>query len=295
MQVTLDIEVVGAVAPDAHIVVYFAPNTNDGFLSAVEKAVADDINRPSVISISWGAPEANWTEEVMHSFDEAFQAAAAIGITVVCAAGDNGVTDGLDDGQAHVDFPASSPSVLACGGTRLTASELKVRSEVVWNDGNSGTGGGVSNVFALPEWQSKTNVPAAHTGHQGRGIPDVAANASPETGYSIYAHGRSVIVGGTAAATPLWAGLIALLNEGVGRNIGNIHSVLYDSIGPEGVLRAITEGHNGLRGVKGYVAGPGWNACAGWGSPNGMKLLQALRSHFRTAIDDDSTSTAADS
>ena len=277
-QVMLNIEVAGAVAPGAHIVVYFAPNTSEGFLGAIETAIADEVNRPSIISISWGGPETSWTPEIMTKFDLAFKTAAGRGITVVCAAGDNGVTDGVIDGKAHVDFPASSPWVLACGGTRLTVSASKVVSEVVWNDGTSGTGGGISSVFPLPDWQSRANVPTGEDGHQGRGIPDVAANASPETGYSIYAHGHSIVVGGTAAATPLWSGLIALLNQGLGRNIGNINSELYSDIGPAGVLRGITEGNNSVNDIKGYTAGPGWNACAGWGTPNGTKLLQALRS-----------------
>jgi kumamolisin len=256
--------------------VYFAPNTSEGFLHAVEKAIADEINRPSVLSISWGSPESGWTAEVMAKFDKAFQLAAERGITVVCAAGDGGVTDGVIDGKQHVDFPASSPWVLACGGTLLTVSKQGIRTEVVWNDGTSGTGGGVSSVFSLPEWQSQAGVPADQEGHRGRGIPDVAANASPQSGYSIYAHGNPVVIGGTAAATPLWAGLIAVLNQGLGRNVGHLNPALYSKLGPTDILHGITVGNNGVSGVEGYVAGPGWNACAGWGTPNGMKLLNAL-------------------
>lgn len=277
-QVTLDIEVAGAAAPGAHIVVYFAPNTTEGFVEAVKAAVDDKINNPSILSISWGAPEANWTMQALAKFDQAFQTAATGGITVVCAAGDNGVIDGIQDGKAHVDFPASSPWVLACGGTRLTAAKQTVQSEVVWNDGASATGGGISNVFPLPDWQSEAKVPAGIGGHIGRGIPDVAASASPQSGYRVFIGHSERIVGGTAAATPLWAGLIALLNEGLGRNIGNVNRELYSSIGPAGVLRSITEGNNGLYKVKGYSAGPGWNACTGWGSPRGKRLLEALRS-----------------
>jgi len=282
--VTMTIQVAGAVAPGAHIVVYFAPNTQKGFLDAIEKAIADESNRPSVLAIAWGAPEANWTKQDMKNFDLAFQAAAARGITIVCAAGDGGVADGLDDGKAHVDFPASSPWVLACGGTRLIASGNEIRSEVVWNDGTSGTGGGVSDVFPLPQWQSAINVPARRNGKRGRGIPDVAAHASPEPGYSTFVHGKSIVLGGTTAVAPLWAGLIALLNQGIGRNLGHFNPVLYNDIGPAGALRSITDGSNGIRGVEGYRAGAGWNACTGWGSPNGAKLLEALRSSLGTSV-----------
>jgi kumamolisin len=282
-QVTLDIEVAGAVAPGAHIVVYFAPNTDDGFQNAVEQAIADKINRPSVLSISWGAPEAKWTRKTMTRFDRVLHKASESNITVVCAAGDNGATDGIDDGKTHVDFPSSSSWVLSCGGTSVTASSHQISSEVVWNNGTSGTGGGVSSMFPLPEWQARANVPARSDGSLGRGLPDVAAHADPNNGYAIYLHGKDLVLGGTAAATPLWAGLIALLNQGLERNIGFLNPVLYSDIGPAGVLRGVTEGNNDINGVKGYTAGDGWNPCAGWGSPDGKKLLEALRSPSRYA------------
>jgi hypothetical protein len=105
-QVTLDIEAAGAVAPGANIVAYFAPNTGRGFLDAVLTALADKENRPSILSISWGQPEVGWQAIVRKQLDEAFKRAAITGITVLCAAGDRGVTDGIDDGEPHVDFPA---------------------------------------------------------------------------------------------------------------------------------------------------------------------------------------------
>jgi len=281
-QVTLDVEVAGAIAPAAHIVVYFAPSTNKGFADAVKKAIGDNRNRPSVLSIGWGWPEVSWTTDAIKQLDEAFQAAAKAGITVVCAAGDGGVTDGVDDGKAHVDFPASSPWVLSCGGTRVTAKNKSISSEVVWNDGSAGgaTGGGVSQVFPLPDWQSQVGVPSLEGGHKGRGVPDVAAHASPHLGYLLTVHGQRLVVGGTSAVVPLWAGLVALINHGVGRNVGYINPLLYSKIGPAGVLHSITEGNNGKGSVRGYSAGPGWNACAGWGSPDGKQLLAMFRSQF---------------
>src|SRR5262249_55942719 len=178
-EVMLDIEVAGAVAPGARVAVYFAPNTDRGFLDAVTTAVHDKRNSPSVISISWGGPESAWTPQAMQAFDQAFQAAAALGVTICCAAGDDGASDGVTDGQQHVDFPASSPFALACGGTRVTASGSSLASEVVWNDGPSGgaTGGGVSRIFAQPSWQSGAAVPPPPPSRGGRRVPDVAADA----------------------------------------------------------------------------------------------------------------------
>src|SRR5262249_6651871 len=162
-EVMLDIEVAAAVAPKAKIVVYFAPNTDKGFLDAITKAIHDSVNKPSVISISGGGPESDWTEQAMQQFDQAFQAAAALGITVCVAAGDNGSSDGVDDGAAHVDFPASSPNVLACGGTRLESSGNKITKEVVWNEGagNGATGGGGRDNFPPPAYQTAANVPGS--------------------------------------------------------------------------------------------------------------------------------------
>ncbi len=216
-EVALDIEVVGSIAPGARIAVYFAANTDRGFLDAITQAIHDTTNAPSVISISWGGPEASWTAQAMQAMDQAFQSAAALGITVCCAAGDNGSGDGVNDQHAHVDFPASSPYALGCGGTRLTGTGGKVTGETVWNNAatNGGaTGGGISDQFGLPTWQASVNVPpSVNNQHVGRGVPDVAGDADPQTGYQVYFDGQSVPIGGTSAVAPLWAGLIALLNS----------------------------------------------------------------------------------
>jgi len=277
-QVTLDIEVAGAAAPGAEIVVYISRNTNQGFLDAILVATRDKAKRPSVLSISWGQSEPKWSKAMLEQMNQALKEAALLGITVVCAAGDNGVTDGVTDGKLHVDFPASSPWVIACGGSHLSVLGKTITSEVVWNDGTSATGGGVSEVFPRPDWQAKAPVPAREDGHVGRGVPDVAAHASPEAGYRVYVHGQTMVLGGTAVVAPLWAGLIARINQGVGRNVGFINPDLYTRVGPGGALRSITQGNNSINGVNGYSAGPGWNPCTGWGSPNGRKLLQAFQS-----------------
>lgn len=268
-EVMLDIEVAGSIAPAAKIVVYFAPNTDQGFLDALTTAVHDTTNNPSVVSISWGGPESSWTKEAMTAFDNACQSAAALGVTVAVACGDNGSTDGVSDGSNHVDFPASSPHVLACGGTEITTSGTQLTNEVVWNDesqGGGATGGGISTVFALPAWQKNAKVPSG-----GRGVPDVTGDAAPETGYQIQVDGQSEVVGGTSAVAPLWAGLIALLNQKLGKPVGFLNPQIYPLLG-DGAFRDITKGNNGT-----YSAAPGWDACTGLGSPVGNQLLQMLQ------------------
>jgi kumamolisin len=149
---------------------------------------------------------------------------------------------------------------------------------VVWNSGSSATGGGVSDQFPLPEWQSKIDVPTRKNGQKGRGVPDVAANASPENGYYVVLGGKGISLGGTSAATPFWAGVIAVLNHGFGRNLGYVNPVIYNNSNVIAAFRRITEGNNGTSNLKGYSAGAGWSAVAGWGAPSGRALLQALQS-----------------
>jgi kumamolisin len=271
-EVMLDIEVVGAVANGAGIAVYFAPNTDQGFIDAVTTAVHDTANRPSVISISWGGPEESWTDQARAQMDQAFTDAGGLGITVTVAAGDNGSTDGVTDGEQHVDFPASAPHALGCGGTALRASGTTISSEVVWNtSGDGATGGGVSTVFALPTYQANARVPDnVDTGTPGRGVPDVAGNADPDTGYQVLVDGSRQTIGGTSAVAPLWAGLIALLNQSLGTPVGFAHARLYALLGSD-AFRDITSGNNGA-----YSAGPGWDACTGLGSPDGTALAQQL-------------------
>jgi kumamolisin len=273
-EVMLDIEVAAGIAPKATIAVYFAPNTGKGFLDAITTAVHDATNKPSVISISWGGPESTWTPQAMTQYDQAIRAAASMGVTVCCAAGDNGSGDGVADGKAHVDFPASSPNALGCGGTRLTASGHAIANESVWNDNpkTSATGGGVSTFFPLPTYQKSANVPpASGSTKTGRGVPDVAGNADPNSGYQVRVDGKNMIIGGTSAVAPLWAGLIALMNQKLGKPVGYLNPLLYGSLAGKGVFNDIREGNNGS-----YAARAGWDPCTGWGSPIGTKLLQAL-------------------
>lgn len=267
-EVALDIQVAGAAAPGARIAVYFAPNTDQGFVDAITKAVHDKDNAPCVLSISWGAPENSWTQQAIAAMNGAFADAAALGVTVCAASGDSLATDGQTDGAPHVDFPASSPQVVGCGGTRLNASAGKIADEVVWNADGSGTGGGISQLFPQPDYQKTITLPGAAS----RGVPDVAADADPNSGYRIVVNGAVSTIGGTSAAAPLWAGLFALLNEGRSKPIGQPHELLYQNAT---AFRDITEGDN-KTGNTGYAAGPGWDACTGLGSPNGAALAKVF-------------------
>jgi len=272
-EVMLDIEVAGAIAPDAKIVVYFAPNTDAGFLDAIAAAIHDTTNKPSVISISWGGPESNWTAQAMTAFDQAFQAAAAMGITVCVASGDNGSDDGVGDGADHVDFPASSPFSLACGGTNLQASGTSITQEKVWNEGpgNGATGGGVSGFFALPPYQEGLQLRKTSGATQAlamRGVPDVCGDADPATGYDVRVDGQNIVIGGTSAVAPLWAGLIARINAAKARRAGFINPHLYVNAS---ALHDIAQGNNGS-----FAAATGWDACTGLGSPNGQKVADAV-------------------
>ncbi len=262
-EVMLDIEVAGAVAPGARIVVYFAPNTDAGFIDAVTTAIHDETNAPNVISISWGSSESAWTAQAQRALDSALQAAAMMGVTVCVASGDNGSTDGVGDGHEHVDFPASSAYALACGGTAITTRGEALASEVVWNDpGGGATGGGESSVFDLPLWQSGeqlTLVSGVSRPLEKRGVPDVSGDAAPGSGYAVRVDGKDVVIGGTSAVAPLWAALIARANAAAGRSLGFVNPALYAN---RAAFRDIVSGDNGA-----YSAGDGWDACTGLGSP----------------------------
>ncbi len=287
-EVVLDIEVAGAIAPGANIAVYFAPNTTAGFIDAVKAAVHDTVRKPSVISISWGGPEdanGQMSPQFFQGLDEAIQEAAALGITVCCAAGDSGSADMPQqgwDGKPHADFPASSPFAIACGGTKLIGTGTSILSEVVWNEGwtDGAGGGGVSNYFPLPSYQANAKVPSSPDGKAGRGVPDVSGNADPITGYQVFLNKAWGVIGGTSAVAPLLAGLVALINESIvnktGHSIGFINPLLYGSL--RATLRDITQGNNDISGtLRGtYSASSGWDACSGLGVPDGSKLLSAL-------------------
>jgi len=276
-EVLLDIDVAGAIAPKASIVVYFAPNSDAGFVDAISTA-AHASPTPAAISISWGQSEDDWTDQARSAMDDAMADATTLGVTVTAASGDDGSSDRVGSG-VHCDFPASSPHVLGCGGTTLSADPVTgaVSSETVWNGGATGgaTGGGVSDVYPVPSWQANAGVPARSGGGTGRGVPDIAADADPNTGYQVYVDGQAQVYGGTSAVAPLWAGLAARLAQSLGRPLGLLQPALYAGARasqPTPGLRDITQGNNGA-----YPAGPGWDACTGLGVPDGTALLDVLR------------------
>ena len=287
-EVQLDIDIAGSVAPAADLVVYFAPNQGSGFLDAILAALHDETNNPSVISISWGAPEAGWPGQDIAAMEQALQSAMALGITVLAASGDDGAQDNEQGGGLHVDYPASSPYVLGCGGTRLPRSG----PEVAWNDGpeQGASGGGFSALFPLPAWQqaavSALAEPQSRRRRQGggsegdgvgntsppttRGVPDIAGDADPATGYNVSVDGNATVAGGTSAVAPLWAGLIALANQSLGRRAGFVNPLLYAH--PD-AFNDITTGNN-----NGFEAGTGWDPVTGLGTPKGAAVVAALGS-----------------
>ena len=280
-ETTLDIALAGTVAPEASILLVQSPNDDQGHYHAVTSVVADSRNRPSVLSCSWGTPEPNQTPSLMRAVDRWFQTAAVLGMTVCCSSGDNG--DGTLNtkrpaSKLTIQFPASSPHVLACGGTTL---HPKARTEVTWNQKKFGrtmaSGGGFSGFFPLPPWQSAAGIdprewiPRGASSGRGRAIPDVAAKANLQNGYSVIVGGIEIAACGTSAATPLWAALTAILNEGLNARLGSLASALYSGALHSG-LRDIVAGNNGA-----FHACRGWNPCTGWGSPRGKTILQLLR------------------
>jgi kumamolisin len=273
-EVALDVQVAGAAAPKATLAVYFAANTDQGFVDAISQAVHDPANKPSVMSISWGSAENAWTGQAITAMTSAFQDAAEAGVSVFAASGDGLASDGASDGEAHVDFPASSPWVVGCGGTSLQTSGSALTGETAWNSNGGGTGGGISALFPVPTYQSGVNLPpSANAGAAtGRGVPDVSADADPDTGYRVIVGGEDQVIGGTSAAAPLWAGLFALVIQAAGKPVGQPHATLY---GHAGVFNDVTTGDNKVNNV-GYSAGPGWDACTGLGTPKGQAIAASF-------------------
>lgn len=275
-----DIDMVGTIAPEVSILVVQAPNTDPGQFHAVTAVIADRKNAPSALSISWGAPEQHQTSSLMRVLDRWFQAAAVLGITVCCSSGDMGaapITSKSGKQTLTAQFPASSPSVLACGGTTL---HPKRRIEVAWDQTMNGvhmaSGGGFSNVFPLPKWQQDAGIdpqnwiPADTGSGKGRAVPDVAARANMQDGYCVIVGGEGVPCGGTSASAPLWAAVVAILNEQLKTRVGSLHAPLYDGSLSKGI-RDITAGNTGA-----FKACKGWDACTGWGSPRVEALVALL-------------------
>jgi kumamolisin len=272
-EIALDLQVLAGLLPGARIVVYFTSNTAEALANAIDQAVRDDVNRPQVLSISWGSPEFYWTAPRREVVCAALCDAVRLQVSVILAAGDQLATSGMTDGKAHVWFPASSPYVLACGGTSLTLAGSAVDSEKVWNEGTVGTGGGISDYYPVSDFQLGAGLPpSVNDGHRGRGVPDVAALAAKAPGYRIVVGGAEIAKEGTSAATPLWAALIAMANAERGSPLGLVTPHLYAA--PR-LMRRIRSGNNRQNGI-GYAAGAGWNACTGLGVPRGVQIIATL-------------------
>jgi kumamolisin len=301
VEVTMDIQILAALAPAAHIVVYFSSPDEQGFYRAITHAIHDPIHRPDILSISWGEPETAVSRTWLKSVNEAFRAAARLGITVLASSGDAGALNNSPDNLPAANFPASSPFAIACGGT-TPLSHKPGREEIVWNTNFNGipgaTGGGVSRYFPLPAWQRSAGVPHGPTGKSGRGIPDVAGPADPRHGAPMLIAGTTCATAGTSAVVPLWAALIARLNQSLGARIGHLNPFLYHlaethqagepaatsslqisaSATPRRPFQHVTRGNNGA-----YKARPGWNPCAGYGTLHGEPLLHHLKTHGHKA------------
>lgn len=279
-EVALDSQIIGVIAPEAKQQIIFAENTDQGFIDAIGRATFPEEGelQNTSISLSWGSPESTWAPETMKSIDRALKFAAMKGISVFVAAGDNGAVDRSRDGRFNVDFPASSPWVTSVGGTRIYSDK---DHEVVWNEGGmyseSATGGGVSEVFPLPQFQQNAGVPlnANNTGKTGRGVPDIAGNAANNSGYLVRVDGHETVRGGTSAAAPLYAALVMRTNSAIKQPVGYLNPFLYKQEN-QNIFRDITEGKN-----NGYTAGKGWDATSGLGSVNGEKFLFSLRKELK--------------
>ena len=265
MEVMLDLAVAIGVAKGITPIVYMAPNSTNGFIAAINKAVADRVN---IISISWGAPESYWLNTDLTRMNNAIQAAASANISVFVASGDSGASDGIRG--LNVDYPGSCPSATSCGGTTLRANGTSYLSETTWNDIYGATGGGYSNRFVMPSFQLGMGL-----AKNRRGVPDVAGDADPASGILVPVDGGNYVIGGTSAAAPFWAGITAIMNEALGRNLGFMNPIIYSKFKQNGTNRAfhdVTSGNN-----SGYIAKVGWDACTGCGTPNVTNLIAALR------------------
>ncbi|KAH7054788.1 peptidase S53 propeptide [Linnemannia elongata] len=276
-EVMLDIEVAGAVAPKAKIVVYFAPNTNKGFQDAIRAAIYDEQRKPSVISISWGTSEDYLSKRALRAFHHVFLDAARMGITICVASGDHGTANApLEDWDRHlhVDHPSSDPYVLSCGGTQIGK-----HGDVVWNEVFGGdcwtSGSGISRSYPVPFYQSKANLPVSIANSRaGRGVPDIAMSA---TNYYVRVDSTEMTTSGTSAVAPLMAALVARLNQAKGKRVGFLNPFLYARAPPD-IVCDVTIGNNGHPDgdYGGYQAARGWDACTGLGTPNGSVILSNL-------------------
>lgn len=290
MECTLDVEWAGAMAPGAELVVYEAAAGADdvafslSMLRALERVGQDTLHHPGSLSISYGDAESRFPAAVLQAWDQAAMRLGLRGITVLAASGDMGAYGIRGEGRPipHADAPASLSHVTGVGGTTLILNpDHTRRQETGWTDtnNNGASGGGVSVVFPRPVWQAAAGVPLGPLGEAGRGVPDVALVADPDTGVAVVFQGEPAVIGGTSASTPMWAALVALANEArvvMGRpRLGPVNPRVY-ALGGGLSFHDIVQGNNSIDGVEGYSCRPGWDAVTGWGSVHAAHLIQAL-------------------
>jgi kumamolisin len=290
-ELMMDVEIIAALCPAASISVYFVRFNEKGWIDLLDAVVKTEPLPPVALSVSYGRAEdsPDWSGSAVTEINQRLQSVAMLGVTVCAASGDDGAGDQLNDGRAHVNFPASSPFVLSVGGTMLTGTPP---AEVVWwaapgdkSQGGAGgsTGGGVSTIFPRPAWQTVT-VESLNAGSMdGRVVPDVAALAG-QPYYRLIIGGEDSQGGGTSAAAPLWAALLARISAGLPDPSQRrfLAPLLYGAA-PDGrpvgatVCTDITSGDNHSPGVpQGYLAGVGYDAVSGWGTPLGTPIAQLL-------------------
>ena len=286
---TLDLEWAGAMAPGAELIVLqSSAGTSDlSFARSMLRALDQVYGLtplPGAVSISYGDAESHFPRRALLAWDLLASRLALAGCTVLAASGDRGAYGEAGPGRPypHVDAPASLPHVLAVGGTTLTLTpERQRKSETGWSDtnNNGASGGGVSLVFPRPAWQESVAVPLNPAGRFGRGVPDMALDADPDTGYAIVFQGRETVIGGTSVATPITAALLTLINEARQEAdkgpLGFVTPRLYQ-LGGSAAFHDIVAGNNSIPGVGGYRCGPGWDPVTGWGSVDGQTMLKAL-------------------
>jgi kumamolisin len=311
-----DICVASSVAQGAEIAVYFAPDTQQGWVDALARAIHPDSGdpAPSVLSISWFIADGDdaaglalrgvsggWVDAVNACFHDA----AIVGVTVLVGSGDNGASSRVPDGKAHVEYPASDPWVTSVGGTTISNVSGSQFDENTWNESTPGTpnatGGGISDRFDVPAWQQAANLPASvnDPAHRGRGVPDVAGNAAAASGYHMTFAGLSPTLPffGTSAGTPLYAGLIAVINASLLAPVGYLNPTFYQLTR---VFRDINDGRDNAASFApqggspvtsaAYRSGPGWDACTGLGVVDGNKLLAAIHALLGRVVMADSSS-----
>ena len=260
---TIDVETIGGCYPSSKltIIIYIAPNSFNEFVNVINYAINTPVNVngssviPSVLSISWGAAEIYYGS-IANSINTVLATAVSRGINVCVASGDNGSSDGVNDGLSHPDFPAASPNVIACGGTNLVCPNYVYDGstvETVW----SGSGGAISSIFSKPSYQSSLT-------RSGRSVPDIALNSDPNTGVLYLIGGNQRVIGGTSIAAPAMAAFIGLTNINYFANT-KLYTYGYSC------YHDITVGSNGA-----YNAGVGYDNCTGIGSIIGITLSSAL-------------------